>query len=278
MSKVYGIFLLAGLTGCMSMVEAKPAQSVSVIPICVSQTKAILLGRDKATFGPYVLEKSLLEVRLEVITRAIHNPLRCKALRITAAMYNNGTSIMPSRDHALHHDVFIPAHMRYAMQAAGDLGFPVALDFSPPLQPVQRIAMLQGSFVVIAGGSVRTFWIKNVQNLLGKDVISAQLMRIGIRVHIKKLLQRPNGKPEKLLWLKLVGRSDLISAAVVQDLRGAGKGAGQSQIVVHSSHSLLVGVPLYKPLSAFSVIKLKLRVDEKRFRVPFALKNLLLPQ
>lgn len=263
---------------CLGVVAAKkPAKTVSVQPICITQTKSIFLGGDKHTLVPYLARRQLLQVRLQVISRAIRHPHRCLSLRIRSAMLSDGVALKPiPRQWA--RAVEMPPRMRYAMQEAGDLGFPVALNFLPPTEHAQRIATLQGSFLVVAGGVIKTFTIGHVASLLGHDVPAAELPDTHLRIQVEKQRLRPNGKPEKLLRLHIFGRPAILRAVVTTAAATAKSEGVPSDIFMDVPHGMVVGIPLQQPLSAQACVRLTLRIHEKFFRVPFNCKNLLLPR
>ncbi|NNM88382.1 MAG: hypothetical protein HKL95_07670 [Phycisphaerae bacterium] len=253
------------------------APTVRVLPICITENKSILLGGDKHTVGPYLARRQLLQVRLQVISRAISHPHRCFSLQISSAMLSNGVALrlIPKQ---FANAVAIPPQMRYAMRAAGDLGFPVALNFLPPANHVLRIASLQGSFVVVADGTSKTFTIARVRNLLGHEIPATALPGTHLRVQVEKQRTRPNGKREKLLRLRIVGRPDILRAVVSTAAAIPKSTPAPSDIFMDIPHGLVVAIPLAQPLSANASLQLTMRIHEKFFRVPFDLKNLPLPR
>ncbi len=274
--KTTAVFLL--IIACLGIPAAKkPAPAVSVVPICIIQTKSIFLGGDRRTIGPYLARRQLLQVRLQVISRAIHHPHRCLSLHISSAMLSNGVALkLIPRQFAKA--VEIPAQMRYTMQAAGDLGFPVALNFLPPANHVLRIASLKGSFVVIAAGTRKTFTIAGVKSLLGHDVPATALPGTHIRIRVEPQRLRSNGRPEKLLRLHVFGRPDILRAVVTMAASTPKSPSAPSDIFMNIPHGILVGIPLAQPLNAESSLQLTLQIHEKLFRVPFDFKNLPLPR
>ena len=274
--KPTALFLLV-ITSLVLPAAKKPAPTVSVLPICITQTKSIFLGGDKRTVAPYLTRRQLLQVRLQVISQAIRLPHRCVSLHIRSAMLSNGVALkLIPRQFA--DAVAIPPQMRYAMQAAGDLGFPVALNFLPPANHVLRIASLKGSFVVVADGSSKTFTIARVRNLLGHEVPATALPGTHIRIRVEKQRMRPNGRPEKLLRLRISGRPDIMRAVVITAAAIPKSTLAPSDIFMDIPHGMVVAIPLAQPLSTNASLQLTLRIHEKLFRVPFDLKNLPLPR
>ncbi len=266
------------IIACLGLPAAKkPAPTVSVVPICITQTKSVFWGGNRRTIGPYLARRQLLQVQLQVISQAIRHPHRCLSLHIRSAMLSNGVALkLIPRQFAKA--VEIPHQMRYAMQAAGDLGFPVALNFLPPVNHVLRIASLKGSFVVIAAGTRKTFTIAGVKSLLGHEVPAADLPGTHIRIRVEPQRLRPNGRPEKLLRLHVLGRPDILRAVVIMAASTPKSTPAPSDIVMNIPHGMVVGIPLAQPLNAKASLQLTLRIHEKMFRVPFDFKNLPLPR
>lgn len=158
-------------------------------------------------------------------------------------------------------------------------GFDVPLALTQPPRRAQRIAVLRGSFRVIAGGKLHSITLKP-QLLIGKRVNSPLLAKAGL--HIKILKSMPagiflfGGSGGQSLILSISGHKAALEKVKV--LSASGKSICTGDISNGQKKGAKISAyQLTHPLRAGDKLVLAVATGQKAIKVPFAFRNLTLP-
>ncbi len=157
-------------------------------------------------------------------------------------------------------------------------GFDVPLHLTDVPRRAMQIAVLRGSFLVIAGGKLRTVGI-NLMKSRGHEIKSPVLAKAGLQIRLLKTVPAGTfmpGRADRWVILAIKGQSAALRKVKVVNASG---GDISARFTTSSEHKG-VHIKSYKvrrPFKAGDKVELIVATGQKTIEVPFDFHNIKLP-
>jgi len=241
---------------------------VTVNVAVVTETRGEIIAPDH---HPYVaaLNPPELTVILQVIGKVLKDPHYFYNTQISTADLNDGVALRFLDPGAgILNPVDSPLYRQ--MVWAGELGFPVPLNFATTPLTAKWISHIQGSFDVIAGGKTKEIQIDEVGNMSGQTVAQPDLAQAGITLQILSV------PAQNMLVLKASSPPGAIESVAVMR-NGAAINSGYILSRLSDSTSQIM-IPLSHTPDAQTELILHVLSGQSTIHVPFDLQNIPLPR
>lgn len=157
-------------------------------------------------------------------------------------------------------------------------GFDVELVLQPSARKATKIAVLSGSFPVLAGGEAKTVKATGLKSMIGKSIEDPALKEAGLAARIidpKKEKGFFGGVGDDMFAMELKGNLNAVQGFDVVDKSGESVSYGHSSMGEDEKKNYWFN--LQKPLDDEFILQIDLMVGLKEMTVPFELKDLKLP-
>lgn len=174
-------------------------------------------------------------------------------------------------------NAMIPIQRQPAGFGPASTGFDVPLQLTEVPRKATRITVLNGSFLVVAGGKLNTISIKPMK-LLGKAVQSPVLDKAGLHIAVLKSMPAgmfdPGTGPS--LLLKISGKTQALRKVRILNAAGANLFNGFIGSIMQNG-AKFASYQIKRPLKAGDKVMLNVMVGQREIKVPFGFQNIKLP-